>query len=229
VLSPYLFAVYVNDIAKCHAGNLYSFAILHADDILLVSSSVNVLQKMLFACETEFSWLNMDINYKKSTCIRIGSRCDTTPGNINTAAGHDLLWNTKIRYLGVCILRSNIFKCDFSDCKKSFYRSVNAVMGRVGATASEEVIIQLVSSKCLPILLYGTESCPMNKSQLKSFDFVFTRFMMKLFKTIDNNVINECIMFFEISLPSVLIARRKAKFSRSFVVPPLLSMNRCAT
>jgi len=55
--------------------------------------------------------------------------------------------------------------------KKSFYR------------ASEKVSIQLIKSKCLPILLYGLEACPLTTSDLQSLDFVINRFFMKLFTT----------------------------------------------
>ena len=73
---------------------------------MLVSSSVSVLQQMLAASEVEFVWLNMEINYRKSACIRIGSRCDKASSSICTAVGHDLLWDTKLKYLGICILSS---------------------------------------------------------------------------------------------------------------------------
>ena len=43
--------------------------------------------------------------------------------------------------------------------------------------------LQLISSKCIPILLYGLEGLPMQKYQLNSLDFVINRFFMKLFKT----------------------------------------------
>jgi len=33
--------------------------------------------------------------------------------------------------------------------KKSFYRAANAIFGKVGRHASEEVILQLISSKCM--------------------------------------------------------------------------------
>jgi len=46
--------------------------------------------------------------------------------------------------------------------------------------------------KCLPILLYGLECCPLNKSDVKSLDFAVTRFLMKLFKSVNLDLINEC-------------------------------------
>jgi len=35
---------------------------------------------------------------------------------------------------------------------------------KVGRIASEEVFLHLTTSKCMPILLYGLEALPLNKS-----------------------------------------------------------------
>ena len=43
----------------------------------------------------------------------------------------------------------------------------------------------LVLSKCVSVLLYGLEACPLNASDIRSLDFVINRFFMKLFKTTD--------------------------------------------
>ena len=70
----------------------------------------------------------------------------------------------------------------------------------------------LVIVKCLPILLYGTEACPLIKSDLASFDFVLNRFLMKLFRTNNVNIIDDCRLFFNITLPSSLIKSRSNAF-----------------
>jgi len=77
--------------------------------------------------------------------------------------------------------------CLLDIAKQSFYRAVNAIFGKVGRHASEEVTLQIVSSKCVPVLLYGLEACPLNKTSANSLDFVIDRFFMKLFKT--NNIV----------------------------------------
>jgi len=56
---------------------------------------------------------------------------------------------------------------------------------QIGRTTSEEVVLKLVSSKCIPIQLYGLESLSLYKYQLNSLDFTINRFFMKLFKTTD--------------------------------------------
>ena len=51
----------------------------------------------------------------------------------------------------------------------------NAVFGRIGRSGSEEVIMQLINSKCLPCLLYATKACPVNKTNEKSLEFTINR------------------------------------------------------
>ena len=48
---------------------------------------------------------------------------------------------------------SGTFKCPITYAKRSFYHLANAIFGKVGRLASEEVIIEIVKIKCLPILL----------------------------------------------------------------------------
>ena len=73
---------------------------------------------------------------------------------------------------------------------------------RVGRVASEEVTLQLIKSKCLPVLSYGLEACPLTKSYLQSLDFVINRFFMKLFSTESIETVKDCQEYFDFSLPS---------------------------
>jgi len=42
--------------------------------------------------------------------------------------------------------------------KRSFYRAANAIFGKIGRLASEEVKLHLLKTKCVPVLLYGLEA-----------------------------------------------------------------------
>jgi len=123
-----------------------------------------------------------------------------------------------MRYLGVFFVKSRVFKCDLDHVKvvkRSFYRAANAIFDRIGRIASEEVIIQLIKSKCIPGLVYGLEVCPLTKSDLidlKSLDFPVNRFFMKLFKTSNIQMVNDCHLYFGFDLPSVIIVRQSQKF-----------------
>jgi len=65
--------------------------------------------------------------------------------------------------------------------KKSFYRSFNAIFEKIGHLASEEVIVHLISVKCLPVLMYGLDASPVCVSDKRSLDFIITRTFIKKF------------------------------------------------
>ena len=216
VLSPYLFAIYVNDISSEFCLLPSSFVLLYADDILLIAPSVSELQRLFNSCEQELKWLDMIINVKKSCCIRIGPRCDIKCASISTSSGHKLPWVNEIRYLGTYITQSRHFKCSLSHSKRSYYRALNGVFGKIGRLASEEVVLELVKFKCLPILLYGLECFSLNKSELNSLDFPVTRFLMKLFKSSNLELVNDCRVYFGFMLPSELLLKRRQNFIENY-------------
>ena len=133
-----------------------------------------ISQQLLHLCEQELDWLDMSLNVKKSACIRIGPRFNIRPNccTIVTREGRELAWVNVVRYLGVYVESSSSFKCSLDSAKCSFYQSFNAVFGKIGRIASHEVILQLIKSKCFPVLYYGLEACPLQKSQYNSINYV---------------------------------------------------------
>ena len=212
VLSPVLFAIYIDNLSTLAMPRCGRFVFIFADDIILLAPSVTELEKLLHACEGELEWLDMSINYKKSCCLRIGPRYDVKCADVVSLSGRALSWVRELRYLGVYILSSRQFKISLQNAKRSFYRAANGIFGKIGRIASEEVIIQLIKSKCIPALLYGLEACPLTKSDIRSLDFVINRFFMKLFQTNDINTVKDCQEYFSVSLPSALIEKRTEKF-----------------
>ena len=73
-------------------------------------------------------------------------------------------------------------------------------------------MLQLIKSKCVPVLLYGLEACVLNKSQMASLDFVVNRFFMTLYKSNNIDTVKACQEFFSFELPSVQLAKRVVKF-----------------
>ena len=74
----------------------------------------------------------------------------------------------EVKYLGVHITSCRVFKCSVTHAKRSFYKTANAIFGKIGRIASEEVILHLIKSKCrpIPVLLYGLDVCPLNVSDI---------------------------------------------------------------
>ena len=95
VLSPYLFALYIDSIVDrvrnsrtgCYLKGLCMSVLLYADDILLIVPSVSSVNKLLHICEQELTVLDMAINAKKSACVRIGSRFRHHCSTVSTLDG----------------------------------------------------------------------------------------------------------------------------------------------
>src|ERR1043165_7162071 len=89
VLSPYLFAIFVDDeLIKlrhsslgCHISRVCLNAIMYADDLLLMSISVSDLQLLVDLCIKEFEYLDMKININKYVCMRVDPRHKTLFSN----------------------------------------------------------------------------------------------------------------------------------------------------
>ena len=65
VLSPVLFAIYLNDIySEPTSVHAWFSVIMYADDILLICPSVRGLQQLFSHCELELHCLDMTINVK---------------------------------------------------------------------------------------------------------------------------------------------------------------------
>jgi hypothetical protein len=221
VLSPYFFATYIDSLIDkvrkeyflgCYVKWQSVTILLYADDIIIIAPTVMTLQKLLHIVELELEQLDMQINVMKSHCMRIGPRHDVACCTIITRNGIALEWVDTIRYLGIELVSGKNFTCLYSKAKQSFYRAFNSIFGKVGRLASEEVVLELVETKCLPIMLYGLEACPINVSQVNSLQFAVTGMLMKLFCTKDKNIINDCMLFFGFNTVCNHVLKRKHGF-----------------
>ena len=132
--------------------------------------------------------------------------------NCDFVYGDQLDWSVRCKYLGVHLVSSTSFRVSFDIAKGRFFRSWNAIFSRVGRIASEEVVISLLRHKCLPILLYGIESCPYFSRDKHSFEFSVTKIFMKLFRTNSSPIVKECQKAFRFLPIADLIDIRTASF-----------------
>ena len=123
-------------------------------------------------------------------CTRVGPRYKIKCSNLVTNDGREILWVDTVRYLGVFIVSSSRSCCSFDNAKKAFYRAFNAVFSKVGRVASQTVVIELLMTKCVPVLYYGSECCPVSKSQLNSLEFALRGSFMKIFNTRSKEIAN---------------------------------------
>ena len=90
-------------------------------------------------------------------------------------------------------------------------------MSKIGGFASEEVVVSLLVSKCLPCLLYGVEACPFLTRNKRSFDFTSTRTLMKLFRTGSPSIVKQCQQHFNVLPLQYQVDIRTDKFLEHFI------------
>ena len=226
VLSPLFFAIFIDQLvdrvksvnAGCYLSSVCCSIFIYADDIVLIAPTVSGLQAILAACEKELINIDMCINVSKSKCIRFGLRFEAPCADLVSTFGGNIKWVDCCRYLGVFFVSGRTFKCNFDHAKSRFFKAFNAVYGRVGRLASEEVVLGLLRSKCLPILLYATEACPLLSRNKQSLEFTITRIFMKIFRTGSPVIVKECQSNFNFMPIQPQINIRTARFLQNFTV-----------
>jgi len=162
--------------------------------------------------------LCLTLNVAKSCCLKIGSTYDKPSLGLVTSAGHLIKWVNQVRYLGVILLSSRSFTCSLDASKKSFNRAANCVIGRLGGPTARNnaVLVELIKTKCIPILMYGTEASSLRKAQISSLDFSVVRFGMKILHSVNRQSVIQSLSDLGLSLPGECIVRRIAKFKHKF-------------
>jgi hypothetical protein len=207
LLSPFLFAVFVDNLLDklnccsfgCHINRICYNALMYADDLLLLAISVSVLQKLVNICIIEFNNLDLQINCKKTCCLRVGKRHNIEVASI-VINNQCLSWKQELKYLGVNLVAAKTFKVSIQNTTQKFFRALNGVLGKIGTKASPTVILSLVQSYCVPVLMYGLEALTLNNKLLKSLHNAYNSAFSKLFGSFDQTVIKYC-QFYNYWLP----------------------------
>ena len=97
------------------------------------------------------------------------------------------------RYLGVYFSkRWELLKAVLTTVLLVSNRSFNEIYDGLDRCASPEVTVHLLSSKCMPVLLYGLDSCPTNATDLRSLKHPVTMAFMKIFSTNSIDIVSYC-------------------------------------
>jgi len=200
VLSPILFSVYVDDIISklqasklgCSMHNVYVGCIMYADDLILISASVTVLQQMINVCSEEVSYLDMCFNVSKSTVIRIGRHYRHVCADITLPTGI-LKYSSSLKYLGIYILSCMRFRIDVNKLKVKFFTALNGLLSKCRGRMDEVVKLHLINSYCKPLLLYGCDCIALNKTDSNSICRSWNTVFYKLFNVNDSQCITDIL------------------------------------
>jgi len=149
--------------------------------------------------------VDMKINAFKTVCIRIGPRSDSSCAGLAVPSGSGLTLTGRLcRHM--YFAKGRTFRCTFEEAKKEvlfinyFYSSLfickwHFIYSKIGRYASEEVVLNLLNTKCISAMLYSTEECRVMSLHKHSLDVV-TRVFMKILCTDSKQIVEESQKYF---------------------------------
>jgi len=176
ILSPLLFSAFFDVILTelaysklgCFLKGCPLNCFLYADDILLLSPSVTDLQLLINKLCSNLDEIDLQINFEKSCCIRIGNRARLNCGQL-AVKNEKLSWAKEAKYLGITICGGLKFSVNWHPIKKQFFSSLNKILSALGSNPDISVVLSLFQSICVPILTYGLAAIPLSVAEIKSF------------------------------------------------------------
>ena len=222
ILSPLLFAIYIDDLLQelrisgygVHIGSLFVGAVAYADDICILSCSCYGLQKLLDICsEYGIKW-DIRFNPVKSQLMTFGGN---NPVNTVVSLGDKVVqWVSKVKYLGMYLIGGNgkEMKIDFNVAKRKYYGCFNTIKSSVGSQANEIMVLHLVKTYCLPRLLYGCEMWPLASVNMHELDVVWNNGFRHIFNCFWRESVKP-LQYYCNSLPlSYMVEERQLLFCR---------------
>ena len=126
---------------------------MYADDLVLLSISLTHMKMMVDVCVKEFLDLGMEINIKKSGCVRIGARHDAETDTL-VINNMILEWKNDTKYLGAILFSAKRFSFNSQVSKQKYYRAINGIFGKIGMNISPAVLCSLINSFGVPVFMY---------------------------------------------------------------------------
>jgi len=186
VLSPLLFAIYVDDLIHelrqsgygLYIGSVFIGSILFADDIALLACSCFGLQQLINICIKYGIQWDIKFNPQKTQLACFGGNCPDC--NSVTFGEVALCWSVQIKYLG-CYFRCKDCTIDPSSFVGRFYGTFNNILNVMGSNRKEITALHLIQTYCLPSLLYSCETWSLRTYDVKRIDVAWNNAFRKIF------------------------------------------------
>jgi len=171
---------------------------MYADDLVLVSHSVCVLQKMIDICVDVLNYIGLSFNVKKRCLLRLGPRYLRVCEPI-TSYNNKLTYVHKARYLGVTLCSGICFGVDLRSVKYNFYSSFNSIF-HSAAIVIRMNLLSCIFSICLLQAIYGSECMDVNVTQIRSIEHTWQIVTSHIFHIKGVDVRNVCNYFTDVPI-----------------------------
>ena len=185
VLSPHLFAIYLDDLISilrklkigCHILDVFISAIAYADDICLLAPCRSALQTLLDACENYGKLWCLSYNPSKSKTMFFGRQRSAVPFKMY---GSNLDYVESYKYLGVDVVAGESLTFSTAKPLMKFRCSANTVLN-ARFKPSERVLMKILFTVCVPNLTYAGETLNYSSRQIGPLDVALNDCIRKIF------------------------------------------------
>ena len=164
-------------------ADLWVGCICYADDVLILSASIVKLQAMLDVCSEFSDDVGLLFNAVKSSLLAYGVSADFVSLPEVFLHGELVSWKDELMYLGICSIAGRYFKCDVRGLCRKFCAASNQVL-RQGSKLSEEVLVHIINTQCVPILLYGCKVWTCSYEELRKVRVFLNDLMRCVFNSL---------------------------------------------
>ena len=185
VLSPHLFAIYIDDLIVklrslkngCYIADLFLACIVYADDICLLAPTRSAMQLLLNTCEEYgLSWC-LTYNPKKTKVMIFGNDLDSPSLSMY---GNLLDYVRDYKYLGVNVVAGSTFSTSHLKPLIKFRSSANTVLN-IHKRPSEQVMLKLLYSMCIPNMTYASDVLQYSSKQMQSMNVALNDCFRRIF------------------------------------------------
>ena len=187
VLSPHLFAIYVDDLivilrklkVGCHILDEFVAALVYADDFCLLAPCRSALQLLLDACVKYGNEWCISYNPNKSKVMLFGkvTSANSVPLKMYSK---DLDVVKEYKYLGVTVVGGNTITFSTLKPLMRFRCSANTILN-APTTSSEIVSMKLLYTIRVPKLTYACEAINYTNAQFQPMNVAINDCLRKIF------------------------------------------------
>ena len=202
--SPWLYKVLMKVLIQmlrnrghgCMLADLWVGCTCYADDVLLLSASIVKLQAMLDVCSEISDDVGLLFNAVRSNLLAYGVSADFLSLPEVFLHGELVFWKDELMYnLGICLIAGRYFKCDVRGLCRKFCAASNQVF-RQGSKLSEEVLVHIINTQCVPILLYGCEAWACSYEELRQVKVFLNDSKRRVFNMSRRSSVKELMLIF---------------------------------
>ena len=222
VLSPRLFAIYLDDLiillknsgCGCHILDLFVAAILYADDLALLAPTRSSLQQLIDICTEYGDFWCIEYNFKKTKVVTFGKQRTHLSDITFTLNGKSIDVVEKWKYLGVTVLSGDNFICSSDEDLKGFFRASNSVLN-VNGKPNVDILMKILYSVCVPKLLYACEVKDLTNNEMLKLNTAVNDAIRKIFSFSRRESTREIRMRYGHDSISEIFHRRSNRFIRN--------------